>query len=173
MSTLLGVLDAFVKLPWVDPGVWRFFFQDDVGNYLHTFVLEKENAKHRGPPGEANRTHPQLRFLWLSATRSSGRVPLLEKLCKTRPIIPSGASSCMWSKIRIRPLIVCSHCRSRQSGQGVPSRENVHLRFCPTWEMNTLWRRMVLLEVDCVHSSPEPFLTMCYIINLSSSLITK
>ena len=35
-----------------------FFSRTSMGNYLHTFVLEKENATHRGQPGEANRTHP-------------------------------------------------------------------------------------------------------------------
>ena len=34
------------------------FSRTNVGNYLHTFVLEKENATHRGRPGEAKRKHP-------------------------------------------------------------------------------------------------------------------
>ena len=45
--------------PWVNPGVWRFFFyRTTVGNYLHTFVLDQKKATHRGRPGEAKRTHP-------------------------------------------------------------------------------------------------------------------
>ena len=35
-----------------------FFSRTNVGNYLHTFVLEKENATHRGRPRKAKRTHP-------------------------------------------------------------------------------------------------------------------
>ena len=54
-----NTVGAFVKLPWVDPGMWRCFFsRTNVGNYLHTFVLEKENATHQGQPREAKRTHP-------------------------------------------------------------------------------------------------------------------
>ena len=38
--------------------VTGFFPRTNVGNYLHTFVLEKNNAIHRGRPREAKRTHP-------------------------------------------------------------------------------------------------------------------
>ena len=34
------------------------FTKTNVGNYLHTLVLGKENATHWGRPREAKRTHP-------------------------------------------------------------------------------------------------------------------
>ena len=46
--------------PWVDPGVWRFFFfRTTVGSYLHTFVLDQNKTPHTGVnPGKLNeRTH--------------------------------------------------------------------------------------------------------------------
>ena len=35
-----------------------FLSRTNVGNYLHTFVLEKKNSTPRGRPREAKRTHP-------------------------------------------------------------------------------------------------------------------
>ena len=36
-----------------------------MGNYLHTFVLEKKPATHRGRPGGAKRTHPKLSYMYI------------------------------------------------------------------------------------------------------------
>ena len=72
LTTQLHVLGAFVQLPWVDPGVWQFFFsRTNVGNYLHTFVLGKKPVTHRGRPREAKRTHPKEQSKHCSFTRSA------------------------------------------------------------------------------------------------------
>ena len=46
------------SFPGSTPVCVGFFSRTNVGNYLHTFVLEKENATHRDRPREAKRTHP-------------------------------------------------------------------------------------------------------------------
>ena len=61
-SWLQNLLFGCVRLaplgrPWC---VAFFFSRTNVGNYLHTFVLEKKPVTRRGRPREAKRTHPLL-----------------------------------------------------------------------------------------------------------------
>ena len=45
--------------PWVNPGVWRFFFTGQPWVIICTrSSWTKKKATHRGRPGEAKRTHP-------------------------------------------------------------------------------------------------------------------
>ena len=52
-------MGAFVKLPWVDPGVWRFFFQGQTWVIICTRSSWKTKTPHTGfDPGKLNeRTH--------------------------------------------------------------------------------------------------------------------